>query len=339
MEKCVCSLGRGMEFLHRNSKRLSAFAAAFAVIAAAFGNHAAWPQAARTIRIVVPAPPGGVNDIVARLLGEQVGLMQGLTVVVENRPGAGTAVGAESVARAAPDGNTVLVVATPFLINPQLRPLSYDPLTSFEPICRLVSAPTLIVVNSASAYRTLADLIDAARANPGALTLASVGPGSPYHLGFELLKRAAKIDMTFVPFPGNAPAVNALLGEHVTSMFGTYSDVAQFVKAGKLRALAAGTRTRIKQMPDLPTVAESGYKDFEVTSWFGSYAPAKTPDETLSQLSRRFAAAIQAPEVRAKLEPHGLDPVPMCGADFAAYLRQQYNDFGRIIRDANIKPQ
>jgi len=321
-------------------KSVAACAVALTVFAAALADHtAAWPQTAHTIRIVVPAPPGGVNDVVARLLGEQVGRMQGVTVVVENRPGAGTALGTESVARAAPDGNTVLVVATPYLINPQLRHLNYDPLTSFEPICRLVSAPTLIVVNSASPYHTLADLIVAARAHPGALTLASVGPGSPYHLGFELLKRAANIDMIFVPFPGNAPAVNALLGEHVTAMFGTYSDVVQIMKAGQLRALAAATRTRIAQMPELPTVAESGYKDYEVTSWFGSYAPAKTPDVTLSQLARWFAAAIQEPEVRAKLEPYGLDPVATCGADFAIYLRQQYNDFGRIIRGSDIKPQ
>jgi len=324
---------------HLNAKRVAACTVALAVLATACLNQAASPQAARTIRIVVPAPPGGDNDIVARLLGEQVGRMQGATVVVENRPGARTALGTESVARAAPDGNTVLVVATPFLINPLLRQLNYDPMQDFAPICRLVSAPTLIVVNSAQPYRTLADLIDAARAKPGALTLASVGPGSPYHLGFELFRRAAEIDMTFVPFPGNAPAVNALLGEHVTAMFGTYADVAQLVKAGELRALAAATRTRIAQMPELPTVAESGFKDFEVTSWFGSYAPAKTPDQTLALLAQWFAAAIRAPEVRAKLEPHGLDAVAMCGTDFAGYLRQQYDDFGRIIRDADIKLQ
>ena len=310
-----------------------------AIALLALCGHGAQSQIAQPIRIVVPAAPGGLNDILARLLGDQIERNQGTAVVIENRPGAGTAIGTESVARAAPDGNTLLVVATPFLINPQLRKLNFDPLTSFEPICRLVSSPTLIVVNNASPYHTLADLIGAARASPGTLTLGSVGPGSPYQLGFEMLKRAAQVDMTFVPYPGNAPAVNALLGDHVTSMFGTYSDVAEYVKAGKLRALATGDQTRISWLPELPTVAESGYPDYEVDSWFGVYAPAKTPKETLSRLAGWFSAGLQAPEVKDKLALLGLSPVGLCGADFAVYLRKQYQQFGRIIRDANIKAE
>jgi tripartite-type tricarboxylate transporter receptor subunit TctC len=305
----------------------------------ALSVHGAWSQVTRTIKIIVPASPGGLNDILARLLGEQVARMNGIAVVIENRPGAGTVIGTESAARAAPDGNTLLVEATPFLINPQIRRLNYDPLTSFEPICRLVSSPTLIVVNSTSPYRTLAALIDAARAMPNTVTMASVGPGSPYQIGFEMLKRAAKVEMTFVPYPGNAPAVSALLGDHVTSMFGTYSDVAEYVKAGKLRPLATGARSRIQWLPELPTVAELGYKGYEVDSWFGVYAPANTPKETLSKLADWFAAALQAPEVRTKLLAQGLYPVGTCGSDFAVYLREQYEEYGRIIREANIRAE
>jgi tripartite-type tricarboxylate transporter receptor subunit TctC len=316
----------------------SLVAGCFATVLLTLTGHDASPQT-RTIKIVVASSPGGVNDIMARLLAEQIGRTQGPTIVVENRPGAGEAIGTEAVARAAPDGNTVLIAANPFIINPQMRKVSYDPLTSFEPICHLVSSPTIIVVNSASPYRTLADLIAAARARPGEVTLASVGPGSPFHLGFEVLKQAAKVEMTFVPYPGNAPSVNALLGGHVTSMFGTYPNVAEQLKAGKLRALAVATRTRIEQLPDVPTVAESGYKDYEVDAWFGVFAPAKTPAETLSQLAGWFTAALALPEVKDKLAMQGLFPVGTCGADFAAHLRKQYDDYGRVIREAHIKAE
>jgi tripartite-type tricarboxylate transporter receptor subunit TctC len=326
----------------RPSAERAGFAAALAVIAcfaSSVAETGASAQTARTVRLVVASAPGGVNDILARLLAEEVGQVQGVTVVIDNRPGAGEAIGTESVARAAPDGNTVLIAAAPFLINPQMRKLNYHPLTSFEPICHLASSPTLIVVNGASPYRTLADLIDAARARPGTLTLASIGPGSPFSLGFEMLKLAAKVDMTFVPYPGNAPAVNALLGGHVTAVFGTYPNVAEHLRAGTLRALATAARTRIEPLPDLPTVAESGYKDYEVDAWFSLFAPAKTPKETIAQLAGWFTAAMAVPEMRAKLVAQGLYPVGRCGAEFAAQLRREYEEYGRIIRDANLKAE
>ena len=162
-----------------------------------------------------------------------------------------------------PDGNTLLIAANPFIINPHLRKVNYDPLTTFAPICELATAPTVIVVNTASPYHTLADLIDAARRQPGTLTMASIGPGSPFHLGFEKLKQMAKIEMTFVPYPGNGPSVNALLGGHVTMLFGTYANVAEHLKAGKLRAIAATTLQRIEELPGLPTVAEFWFPGFE----------------------------------------------------------------------------
>src|SRR5580704_16922583 len=216
------------------------------------------------------------------------------------------------------------------LIPPHLRKLSYDPLTGFEPICDLVSAPTVIVVNSASPYRTLAALVSAARAKPGELTLASFGPATSFQIGFEMLKRAANVDMTFLPYPGVAPAVNALLGQHVTSVLGSYSTASEQLNAGKLRALATPSRTRIEALPEVPTVAES-YKEYEVDFWLGVLAPAKTPKETASQLTGWLKAALQAREFRAKLVPLGLYAVGECGTDFAALLRKQYDDFGRVI--------
>ncbi len=248
-------------------------------------------------------------------------------------------IGTEAVARAAPDGNTILIATNAFVLNPHLRKLNYDPLTSFEPICYLANSPLVIAVNSASPYRTLSDLFDAARAKPGDLTLASAGPATATHLAFEMLKRAANINMTFVPYPGNAPAVTALLGEHVTSGFVEFGVVAEHLKAGKLRALASASRARVAPLPDVPAIAESGYKDFEMDIWYGLFAPAKTPKETVSQLAGWFTAALGVADVRAKLVAQEFIPVGICGADFATYLRKQYDDYGRVIRETNFKAE
>jgi tripartite-type tricarboxylate transporter receptor subunit TctC len=315
---------------------LAAAAGAFLVLAV---DRQAQAQITRTIRIVVPYAPGGAADIVARLLADQAGRTGGPTMVVENRPGAGGAVGTETVARAAPDGTTLLVVSTPFLIDALLRKLNYDPLHSFAPICNLVSAPTIIVVNSASPYRTLAEFLDDARTKPGQITMASIGPASSFQLGFEMLKRAAKVDMTFVPYPGNGPALNAVLGQQVTSMFATLANVSEYLKAGKLRALAVGNRERAQPLPDVPTVTESGYSDFDIDAWFGAFAPAATPEPAINEVEHLFTAALHDSSVKEKLSIQGLFPTLACGNDFAAYLRKQNDAYRRIITEANIKAE
>jgi tripartite-type tricarboxylate transporter receptor subunit TctC len=309
---------------------------ALVVAAAALFCSGAWAQTA--VKIVMPAPAGGAGDIVARMLTEQVGRAQGLTLVIENRPGAGTIIGTEAVARAAPDGTTLLITAPYLVIAPHLRKLNFDPLTGFEPICHLVSSPGVIVVNSSSPYRTLGDFLDAARAKPGELTFAAVGPGTVQHVGFEMLKRAANVNLTFVPYTGGAPAITALLGGHVTAVFAEYAPLAEHIKAGRLRAVAATTGKRIDSLPELPTVGET-YNDYEVDFWWGLFAPAKTPKETATQYARWFTAAMRAPEVKTKLNAQGFIPVGSCGADFAALLRKQYDHYGRIIREANIKAE
>jgi len=302
-------------------------------------GQGAWSQAARTIKIIVPYAAGGAPDIVSRLLSEQISRAHGLTVVVENRPGAGSVVGTESVARAAPDGNTLLTTANAFVINPHLRKVNYDPLTSFEPVCHLVSVPSLIVVNATSRYRTFAELLDAARAKPGEVTLASPGPGTTFHIALETLKRAANVNITYVPYAATPPAVNALLGDHVTSVFSDYASLGAQLSSGKVRPLAAATRTRMDTLPDVPTVAEFGFKDYEAEIWFGMVAPAHTPKATTAELAGWFAAAMQSPEVKPKLALQALSPVAKCGAEFTAHLRKQYNDYGRVIREANIKAE
>ncbi|MFZ1148903.1 MAG: tripartite tricarboxylate transporter substrate binding protein [Xanthobacteraceae bacterium] len=328
-----------MRFLARYFGLLATLAAAAASCIFLAADQSARAQIARTIRIVVPYAPGGAADIVARLMADQAGRTGGVTMVVENRPGAGGAVGTETVARATPDGTTLLVVSTPFLIDPLLRKLNYDPLHSFAPICNLVSAPTLIVVNSVSPYRTLAELLDDARARPGQITMASIGPASSFQLGFEMLKRAAKVDMTFVPYPGNAPALSAVLGQQVTSMFATLPNVSEYLKAGKLRALAVGNRTRAEPLPDVPTVVESGYGDFDIDAWFGAFAPAATPEPAIKEVEHLFTAALQDTSVKEKLSVQGLFPTVACDNDFAAYLRKQNDEYSRIITEANIKAE
>jgi tripartite-type tricarboxylate transporter receptor subunit TctC len=218
------SEGHAMKFHRRRFLHLARVAAAVAALSVTVTGHAAWSQTARTIKVVVAVQPGGGTDFLARVLGEEIGRTQGLTMVIENRPGAGSIIGTEAVSHAAPDGNTLLINTPTFVTNPHLRKVNYDPVTSFEPICYLVNAPTVIVVNGASPYRTLADLLDAARAQPGDLTLA--GSAGMFYIAFEMLKRAANLNMTFVPYPGGAPAVTALLGEHVTSMFTDYGKAA-----------------------------------------------------------------------------------------------------------------
>jgi tripartite-type tricarboxylate transporter receptor subunit TctC len=316
-------------------------AAGAAIVAFSVGLpvHGAWSQTTRTTRVVVPFPPGGTMDTLARLLTEQIGRAQGQTMVVENRPGGGSVIGTEAVARAAPDGNTVLMLANSFVINPHLKRLNYDPLTSFEPICYLVRTPNVIAVNTSSPHRTLGDLLGAARMKPGDLTLASVGPATTQHIAIEVLKRAANVNMTYVPFPGDAPAVNALLGEHVASILATNTAVSGQVQAGKLRVLAVASGSRIESLPDLPTVAESGFKHYEADVWFGLVAPAKTPKDVVSQLAGWFSAAMRVPEVKAKLVAQGLLPVGTCGEDFAVHLRKQYDEYGRVICEAGIKAE
>jgi tripartite-type tricarboxylate transporter receptor subunit TctC len=317
--------------------RLCCLAAALLTLLALASPAAA--QSSRAIKIVVPFAAGGGADIVARLLGDVIAPTQKLAIVIENRPGAGTAIGTEAVARAAPDGNTLLIVTDSFLVVPQMRKVNYDALTSFEAVCNLATTPQVLIVNSNSPYRSLADLLNAAREKPGTLTLASPGPAGVAHVQAEMLKRAAKVDMTYVPYPGVAPALTALLGNHVTSAFSTYTAVAEQIRSGQMRPLAAVSAGRIDTLPDVPSMAELGFKDLDGDLWYGLFAPAKTPPDTVAELARWFTAAVRAPELKPKLAAQGLTPVAHCGPEFATFVRAQYERYGRGIRESNIKAE
>jgi tripartite-type tricarboxylate transporter receptor subunit TctC len=274
-----------------------------------------------------------------RVLADYISTTKGQSTIIESRPGAGGVIAAEAVARAAPDGSTLLVNNNGMIISAILRKVNYDPRASFEPICYLVTTPQIIAVNGASPYRTLAELVTAAREKPGELSIASVGPNTTQHIGIERFKRLAGANLTYVPYPGGAPAVSALLGAHVSSAVLNWSEIGEQLIAGKARALATMALKRIELLPDLPTVAESGYPDFETNVWFGLVAPAKTPKETVAQLIDWFREALVAAEVKAKLTAQALYPSPKCGAEFDAHIARQADLYGRLIRELNIKTE
>jgi tripartite-type tricarboxylate transporter receptor subunit TctC len=291
-----------------------------------------------TIKIVVPLPAGGGVDVVARQLAEQIGQSQGATFVIENRPGAGTMIGTEAVARANPDGNTLLVVPNSLVVAPQLHKANYDPIADFTPICSLVATPTVLAVNKSSPYRTFAELVAAAQAEPGKLTVGS-GGGAALQLNFEMLQQATHIRTTFVAYAGTVPAVIAALGGHIDAVFSDFPTAWPQIKSGALHALATGARTRLESLPAVPTIDGSGYKGYEAEIWYGLFAPAKTPADVTARLAGWFAAAVQDGGIKAKLAAQGLRPVGLCGAEFAAQVRAQYDTFGRVIREAGIKAE
>jgi tripartite-type tricarboxylate transporter receptor subunit TctC len=306
-------------------------------LAALICNPPTSPAQTGVIKVVVPVPPGSAGDLIARLLTDQVGRLNNRSFVIEPRPGAGTMIGTEAVVRAPANGQTLLINSPFLLIGPHLRKLSFDPLASLDPVCYLVSSPGVLAVNAASPYRTFADLMEAVRTRPGQLTFASAGPGSTHQVGFEKLKHDAGLDFIYVPFSGGGPAINALLGNHVTAVLAEYAPLSEHLKAGTLRPLAVTSTARVAGLPGVPTIAET-YPGFEVDFWWGLFAPAHTPDALLSQLAEWFTAAMQKPEVKAKLNELGFFPAGICGQDFAALLRKQYEDYGRVIRSANMRP-
>lgn len=309
--------------------------AGLAVLTLAVADHPANAQQ-RTIRIIVPYTPGSGPDIISRLMGDEIGRAQGPAVVVENRPGAGTVVGTEVVQRADPDGGTLLLVANSFVINPGLKRGNYDAAKDFAPVCYLAATPMVLVVQASTPYRTLADLVAAARANPGKFAFASGGPASSLHIAIEVLRRATGIDINYVPYGGTAPAIDALLGGHVTAVWADYPTVVSQLQAGTLRGLVTTSHARVSTLPDVPTFAETGVSDYEADIFYGLVAPAKTPADTLSKLSVLFSTALKAPGMTEKLGKQGLFPVGTCGTEFGAYMQKLGANYARIIHEANI---
>jgi len=316
------------------------FAAALSALAiiSAFASSAA-AQETRSIRLILPFPPGGPADAMARIVAQHIGEGGGPPMVVESHPGAATEIGTAYVAHATPDGYTLGIISNSFVVLPNVRKLSYDPLTDFTPICLLASFPPLIVVDTDSPYRTLGDFIAAAHAKPGTLTLGTIGPSTSSQLAFEMLKQAAKADITFVPFPGYTPAIQALLSHSVTAALADLSTLQGQLQTGKLRALATTSPARISLLPNVPTVIEAGYKEVSADFFGGVVAPAKTPKPMIDKLTGWFSAAIKDPKVEAKFKALGFFPGGACGGAYDTILRRDNNDYRRIIAEAHLKMQ
>lgn len=316
---------------------LGAAASAAALTLAAPARAQAFPT--RPIHLLVPFSPGGTADFQARVVGEFMARSLGQAVIVENRPGGGTVIGTTLVAQAPADGYTLLLMANSFVINAKLRAgsLPYKGLKAFEPVAGLTNSPQMLAVNSASPLKTFKDWLDAAKAKPGTLSYATVGPATTQHIAGEMLVRQAGVHAIYVPFPGGAPAVNAVLGNHVDSVLANVNELQTFIEAGKLRALAVTTQQRLAALPQVATVSESGLPGYEAAAWFGICAPAGTPAETVAKLSAAATAALADPQVRKKLVGMGLEPFAMDAARFSAHISDQYVKYAKVIDDAGIK--
>ncbi|SAI50981.1 lipoprotein [Bordetella ansorpii] len=315
------------------ARRLLALAAlSFATAAGA----QQWPT--QPIRWIVPYPAGGGADVVARTVASGMEKPLGQTIVVENRPGAATIVGATAIAGAEPNGYMIGTADTGTLaFNPSLyAKLSYDP-TKFTYIGGIARFPLLLAVRADSPFKSVDDVVRAARKTPGKLTAASAGAGSPHHLALELFKQRANVDMLHVPYKGAAPAIQDLLGGQVDMMFIDLAAGLPNVKAGKLRVLASATPERVSALPDAPTMAEAGVADFTAYAWQGLVGPAGLPDNVVQKLSAQLEATMKSPEIAQKLADMGVQPMPMAPKDFSRYAAEERATWAQVIKKAGIK--
>ncbi|MFC4276890.1 Bug family tripartite tricarboxylate transporter substrate binding protein [Achromobacter aloeverae] len=316
-------------------------AAAITAMTAMAPVHAATAWPARPITLVVPFPPGGTTDLLARLVAREAGTRLGQGMVVENRPGAGGGIGAAAVARAAPDGYTLLMgtVGTQATNQFLYANVHYDPARDFAPVTLVANSPNVLMVNSKLGIASVAALIERARAQPGVLNFASTSLGGTPHLSGELFDSMAKVDIRHVPYSGSAPAMTALLGGQVQLMYDNLPSAISQIRSGSVRALGVTTRDRVPMLPDVPTVAEAGLPGYEVNSWFGLLAPAGTPDAVVQRLQAVVADAMRTPEIRRQVEALGAVPVANTPAEYAAVIRQDTAKWRKIIQDAGIQPQ
>jgi tripartite-type tricarboxylate transporter receptor subunit TctC len=295
-----------------------------------------WPG--RPVRIVVPQTPGASTDLTARLISNKLSPVLGQPVIVENRPGAGSIVGTELVAKATPDGHTLLVVASSITLNPILhKNLPFDPQRDLAPITQLSSFPNMLVVHPGLAVKTVQDLIALAKSKPGALNYGSAGTATGTHLSAELFKYMTGTDMVHVPYKGGGAAMPALLGGQVQLMFSTTVTAMPHVRAGKLRAVAVTSAKRWPTLPDIPTVAESGVPGYDHTPWNGFLAPAKTPRAVIGRLNEEVAKILHAPETRSVFTNDGAEPVGNKPEEFAAIIKFETAKWTKVVKAAGIK--
>lgn len=292
----------------------------------------------RAVRMVVPFPAGGGTDFIGRTVGQKLSELWGQSVVMDNRPGATTVLGSETVARAAPDGYTLLVTPVPFSIVPHLQPrLPFDPLRDFEPIARFNTAPLVFIVNPVVPAKTAKELVALARSKPGVLNYGTSGAGSSNHLAGELFNAMAGTKIVHVPYKGSPPALIDLVGGHVDVAVTTLTSAVGLIKSGKVRPIAVTSLKRSASMPAIPTMDESGLKGFQADAWNGLSAPARTPREIVNKINGDVAKVLQAPDVIDRFRNEGADPAAMTPAEFGAFVRDEIAKWGKVVRLAGIR--
>ncbi|MCX7152018.1 MAG: tripartite tricarboxylate transporter substrate binding protein [Proteobacteria bacterium] len=312
------------------------------VLAAALFAGAALAQGypAKPVRIIVPYPPGGGTDVVARAIAQKFQESTGQAMVVDNRPGASELIGTEAAAKAAPDGYTMLLTTNAYSINASLLPkLPYDSANGFIPVTLLATAPFAFVVNPQVPVKTMQELAALARAQPGRLNYASLGSGSPHQMAMEYFKKLAGIDIVGIPYKGLAPALTAgIAGEVQVVVTGLTAGLAQ-VRAGKLRALAVTTSKPSTAAPELPTVADSGFPGYDLYAWYGVLLPAGTPTDIVAKLNAELVKALNAPDIKERFKGVGVDTAPMTPAAFADFMREDLQLWTRIVKLVDAKPE
>ena len=325
-----------MKTLHQLASCALAAIAAFSAAPTATAQASSYPD--KPVRFVVPYPPGGGTDVIARIVHERFQAALGQTIVIENKGGAGGSVGTDVVAKSAPDGYTVLFTLSSHTINPAIFPkLAYDTQKDFEPIGSVASLPQILVANPQFPANTVADLIALAKAKPDTLSFASVGNGSPGHLAGELFKLRTGTQMTHIPYRGGGPAVTDVMGGQVPLLWVSIPAAAQFVKTGKLKALGVSTLKRSAAFPDVPTLQEAGVPDFEVDSWYAMFVPAKTPPAVIDKLNRALNSVVADPGIREKLLAQGSEAVGGTPEALAKTVAAELPKWAKLAKDANIK--
>ena len=317
------------------------FALLLAVLALTALPAMAQQYPSKPIVLVVPFAPGGTSELISRLVAQKLTERLGQQVVVENRPGAAGNIAMEQVARAAPDGYTLILghIGT-LAVNPAMFPkLPYDAIKDFAPVSLIAAVPNIVTVNPAVPAKTLKEFLDLARAKPGSINYGSAGNGSAGHLAMEYLKRIAKTDMVHVPYKGTGPMLTDLLAGQTQATFTGSSPLIPHIKSGKLRALAVGSAVRIPSLPEVPTIAESGFAGFETSQWYGIIAPAKTPPAIIQKLSVEIAQVMKQPDIIARLSGDGTVMIGSTPNEFAAYISKEMKRWGEVVHAANIKAE
>ena len=301
--------------------------------------HANEGYPSRPVKLIIPFPPGGSNDVVGRLIASQLAARLGQPVVVDNKGGAGGLIGTEQAAKSEPDGHTLLFISSAFAANGSLYKLPYDPAKAFVPVAMLAAGPNVLAVPPNFPVNSARELLALARAKPGVLNYASAGAGSFQHLGAALFVSMAKLDIVHVPFKGGGPAMLDVMAGNTQLILGSLVQTLPQIKAGKLKALAVGGSKRAPTLPDVPTLAESGVPGYEAVNWWGIVAPTGTPKPILERLHKELTAIQKAPDMVKRFESEAVEAVQMSPAEFGRYIEQDTAKWARVIREAGITPQ